>query len=106
MVIGNQGGNFSAGANLFLIGMLAQSGQWQRLDDVIKALQEAIMSMRTAPKPVVAAPYQLALGGGCEVSMGVDRMVAHARRRTWAWWSSAWASSPPGVAARRWCASP
>ncbi|MEZ4636765.1 MAG: 3-hydroxyacyl-CoA dehydrogenase NAD-binding domain-containing protein [Caldilineaceae bacterium] len=78
LVIGNQGGNFSAGANLFLIGMLAQSGQWQQLDDVIKALQGAIMSMRTAPKPVVAAPYQLALGGGCEVSMGVDRMVAHA----------------------------
>ena len=78
LVIGNQGGNFCAGANLFLIGMLAQSGQWQQLDGAIRGLQGAIMSMRTAPKPVVAAPYQLALGGGCEVSMGADRIVAHA----------------------------
>jgi 3-hydroxyacyl-CoA dehydrogenase len=78
LVIGNQGGNFSAGANIFLIGMLAQSGQWDRLDAVIRSLQGAIMAMRTAPKPVVAAPYQLALGGGCEVAMGADRIVAHA----------------------------
>ncbi len=78
LVIGNQGGNFSAGANLFLIGMLAQSGQWDQLDAVVRGLQDAIMAMRTAPKPVVAAPYQLALGGGCEVSMGADRIVAHA----------------------------
>lgn len=78
LVIGNQGGNFSAGANLFLIGMLAQAGQWEQLDETICSLQEAIMALRTAPKPVVAAPYQLALGGGCEVSMGADRMVAHA----------------------------
>ncbi|MBX3000681.1 MAG: enoyl-CoA hydratase/isomerase family protein [Caldilineaceae bacterium] len=78
LVIGNQGGNFSAGANIFLIGMLAQSGQWQQLDAVIRGLQNAIMAMRTAPKPVVAAPYQLALGGGCEVAMGADRIVAHA----------------------------
>lgn len=78
LVIGNQGGNFSAGANIFLIGMLAQSGQWQQLDEVIRGLQNAIMAMRTAPKPVVAAPYQLALGGGGEVAMGADRIVAHA----------------------------
>ncbi len=78
LVIGNQGGNFCAGANLFLIGMLAQSGQWQQLDGAIRGLQGAIMAIRTAPKPVVAAPYQLALGGGCEVSMGADRIVAHA----------------------------
>jgi 3-hydroxyacyl-CoA dehydrogenase len=78
LVIGNQGGNFSAGANIFLIGMLAQSGQWQQLDAVIRGLQDGIMAMRTAPKPVVAAPYQLALGGGCEVAMGADRIVAHA----------------------------
>ena len=78
LVIGNQGGNFSAGANIFLIGMLAQSGQWEQLDAAIHGLQQMILQMRLAPKPVVAAPYQLALGGGAEISMGVDRIVAHA----------------------------
>jgi len=78
LVIGNQGGNFSAGANIFMIGMLAQSGQWEQLDAAIDGLQQMILQMRLAPKPVVAAPYQLALGGGAEISMGADRIVAHA----------------------------
>ena len=78
LVIGNQGGNFSAGANLFLIGTLAQSGQFDQLDAAINGLQQMIQQMRLAPKPVVAAPYQLSLGGGAEVSMGADRIVAHA----------------------------
>ena len=77
LVIGNQGGNFSAGANLFLIGTLAQSGQADRLDAAINGLQQMIQQLRRAPKPVVAAPYQLALGGGAEVTMGADRIVAH-----------------------------
>ena len=78
LVIGNQGGNFSAGANLLLIGALAQSGDTDKLDAAIKALQQMIMQLRQAPKPVVAAPYQLALGGGAEVTMCADRIVAHA----------------------------
>jgi 3-hydroxyacyl-CoA dehydrogenase len=78
LVIGNQGGNFSAGANLFLIGSLAQSGQADKLDAAINGLQQMIQQLRIAPKPVVAAPYQLALGGGAEVTMGADRIVAHA----------------------------
>ena len=78
LVIGNQGGNFSAGANLFLIGTLAQSGQADKLDAAINGLQQMIQQLRRAPKPVVAAPYQLALGGGAEVTMGADRIVAHA----------------------------
>ena len=78
LVIGNQGGNFSAGANLFLIGTLAQSGQADRLDAAINGLQQMIQQLRRAPKPVVAAPYQLALGGGAEVTMGADRIAAHA----------------------------
>ncbi len=78
LVIGNQGGNFSAGANLFLIGSLAQSGQPDKLDEAINALQQMMQQLRCAPKPVVAAPYQLALGGGAEVTMGADRIVAHA----------------------------
>ena len=78
LVIGNQGGNFSAGANLFLIGKLAQSGLADKLDAAINGLQQMIQQLRLAPKPVVAAPYQLALGGGAEVTMGADRIVAHA----------------------------
>ncbi len=78
LVIGNQGGNFSAGANLLLIGALAQGGQMDQLDEAIVGLQQMIMQMRLAPKPVVAAPYQLALGGGAEVTMSADRIVAHA----------------------------
>lgn len=78
LVIGNQGPQFCAGANLFLIGMLAQSGQWDQMDHAIQSLQGAIMSLRTAPKPVVSAPFQLAIGGGAEVTMGADRIVAHA----------------------------
>ena len=78
LVVGNQGGNFSAGANLLLIGALAQSGQAEQLGEAIDGLQQMIMQMRVAPKPVVAAPYQLTLGGGAEVALGADRIVAHA----------------------------
>ena len=78
LVIGNHGGNFSAGANLFLIATLAQSGQSDQMDAAINGLQQMIQNLRVAPKPVVAAPYQLALGGGAEVTMGADRIVAHA----------------------------
>ncbi|MCY3992305.1 MAG: 3-hydroxyacyl-CoA dehydrogenase NAD-binding domain-containing protein [Caldilineaceae bacterium] len=78
LVIGNQGGNFSAGANLLLIGALAQSGDTDKLDAAIRALQQMILQLRCAPKPVVAAPYQMALGGGAEVTMCADRIVAHA----------------------------
>ena len=78
LVISNQGQNFSAGANLFLIGMLAQSGQWDELDRAIRTLQGLLMGFRQAPAPVVVAPFQLTLGGGAEVSMHGDRILAHA----------------------------
>ena len=78
LVIGNQGANFSAGANLLLIGALAQSGDLDGLDSAIVELQQMVQSLRCAPKPVVAAPYRLALGGGAEVAMCADRIVAHA----------------------------
>ena len=78
LVIGNQGGNFSAGANLLFIGALAQGGQTDQLEAAINGLQQMIQQLRLAPKPVVAAPYQMTLGGGAEVAMGADRIVAHA----------------------------
>ncbi len=78
MVIGNEGENFSAGANIGLIMMGAKSQQWEMLTQVVKRLQNLNMRMRYFPKPVVIAPAGLALGGGCEVTMHGSRVVAAA----------------------------
>jgi len=78
LVIANEGVNFSVGANLFSLGMLAQSGQWDELAETVKQGQDAFMALRTAPKPVVAAPFQRVLGGGVEICLHADRIVAQA----------------------------
>lgn len=72
MVLGNQGENFSVGANIMLLLLEAQEGNWDELNGVVKAFQNMAMSLRYSARPVVAAPFQLALGGGCEVPMGAD----------------------------------
>lgn len=72
MIIANQGENFSVGANIMLLLLEAQEGNWDDLNMVVKAFQQMAMSLRYSPKPVVACPFTLALGGGCEVSMGAD----------------------------------
>ena len=72
MVIANQGEHFSAGANLMLLLLEAQEGNWDELNLAIKAFQQMTMSFRYSSKPVVAAPFQLAIGGGCEVCLGSD----------------------------------
>ncbi|MBN2045133.1 MAG: enoyl-CoA hydratase/isomerase family protein [Anaerolineales bacterium] len=76
IVIGNQGAHFSAGANLFLIVMYAQQGQWDELSAVIKGLQDMNMRMRYSLVPVVLAPFGYTLGGGAEVMMHASRIVA------------------------------
>jgi 3-hydroxyacyl-CoA dehydrogenase len=76
LVIGNEADNFSAGANLFLVVMNAQSGQWDDLEALVKNMQEILMQVRYFPKPVVIAPAGLALGGGAEVIMSGSRVVA------------------------------
>lgn len=76
LVIGNEGDNFSAGANLFLVVMGAQSGEWGQLEASIKKMQDVLMRIRYFPKPVVVAPAGLALGGGAEVIMSASRVVA------------------------------
>ncbi len=78
LVIGNAGGNFSAGANLMLLGLAVQAEQWAQAEQMIKDGQDMFMALRTAPKPVVAAPYNLALGGGCEIALASDKIVGHA----------------------------
>ena len=78
LVIGNEGEHFSAGANLFMVVVVAQQGMWDTLDGAVKKLQNMNMRMRYSPKPIVVAPVGLALGGGCEVTMHASRVVAAA----------------------------
>ena len=76
LVIGNQGEYFSAGANIFLIAVNAQQGNWDTLDDLSKMLQNMRAVFTGCSKPVVAAPFSVTLGGGTEVAMSADRIVA------------------------------
>jgi len=78
LVIGNQGEHFSAGANLFLIAMLAQQQDWTQLHATVRELQNLCQALRAAPGPVVTAPFGMALGGGAEMAMAGARAVAHA----------------------------
>ena len=77
LVIGNQGENFSVGANLFMILMSARQKKFDDLELVVKALQDTTSRLKYSPKPVVAAPFGMVLGGGCEVAMGADAIAAH-----------------------------
>ena len=78
LVVGNQGGNFSAGANLMMLLLAAQEEEWDDINMMVAALQKAIMRLRYSAKPVVTAPYGLTLGGGCEISMHGNRVRAAA----------------------------
>ena len=79
LVIGNDDPRtFTAGANLAQQGPALMSGDWKAIEAGIARFQNASMSLRRAPFPVVAAPFGLALGGGCEFSMHCDVVQAHA----------------------------
>jgi 3-hydroxyacyl-CoA dehydrogenase len=78
LVIGNDSPNFSAGANLMLVLLEAQEGNWDELDMMIRAFQQANMALRYSPVPVIAAPAGLALGGGTEIPLHADRVQAAA----------------------------
>ncbi len=78
LVVGNQGGNFSAGANIMMLLLAAQEEEWDDINMMVAALQRAVMRLRYSAKPVVTAPYGLTLGGGCEISMHGDRVRAAA----------------------------
>ena len=78
LVIGNEGENFSAGANLFMMVVGAQQGMWDMLNGAVRKLQDMNMRMRYSPKPIVVAPAGLTLGGGCEITMHASRVVASA----------------------------
>ncbi len=78
MVIGNNGENFSVGANIFMILAAAQAKEWKQIEEVVKAFQDANMRIKYAPKPIVSAPFGMTLGGGAEVAMHAHRVRAHA----------------------------
>jgi 3-hydroxyacyl-CoA dehydrogenase len=78
MVIGNHGDNFCVGANVMLLLANANQGNWDDVEFAIKAFQDTCMRLKYSPKPVVAAPFAMTLGGGMEISMGADRICAHA----------------------------
>lgn len=78
LVVGNQGGNFSAGANLMMLLLAAQEEEWDDINMMVHALQQAVMRLRYSAKPVVTAPYGLTLGGGCEIAMHGNRVRAAA----------------------------
>ncbi|MCS6979132.1 MAG: 3-hydroxyacyl-CoA dehydrogenase NAD-binding domain-containing protein [Flavobacteriales bacterium] len=78
LVIANNGENFSAGANLAMILMMAVEQEWDELNYAIKAFQDTMMRVRYSAIPVVAAPQGLTLGGGCELCLHADAVVAAA----------------------------
>ncbi len=77
LVIGNEGKNFCAGADLFTILALAQDKEWDKLDQLIRGLQQGTKALKYAARPTVSAPFQQTLGGGCEVAMHCAASVPH-----------------------------
>ncbi len=78
LVIGNQGPTFSAGANLLLVLETIAAGRFDEIERMVRAFQQATMAVRYARIPVVAAPFNMTLGGGCEFVLHADAVTAHA----------------------------
>lgn len=78
LVIGNEGGNFSAGANLAMLFMYAGDQEFDEINMMIAQFQNTMMRARFSSVPVVVAPHNMALGGGCELSLHSDHIQAHA----------------------------
>ncbi|WP_222984501.1 3-hydroxyacyl-CoA dehydrogenase/enoyl-CoA hydratase family protein [Flagellimonas meishanensis] len=78
LVIGNQAANFSVGANIGMIFMMAVEQEYDELNMAIKYFQDTMMRMRYSSIPTVAAPHGMCLGGGCELSLHADKVVAAA----------------------------
>jgi len=78
LVIGNQGANFSVGANIGMIFMMAVEQEYDELNMAIRMFQDTMMRVRYSAIPVVVAPHGMTLGGGCEMTMHADKVVAAA----------------------------
>ncbi len=78
LVVGNQAANFSVGANIGMIFMMAVEQEYDELNMAIKYFQDSMMRMRYSSIPTISAPHGMALGGGCEISLHADKVVAAA----------------------------
>jgi 3-hydroxyacyl-CoA dehydrogenase len=78
LVVGNDALHFSAGANLMLLLLEAQEGNWDEVDLMVRAFQGATMALKYADVPVVVSPAGMTLGGGCEIALHADRVQAAA----------------------------
>ncbi|WP_339649298.1 3-hydroxyacyl-CoA dehydrogenase/enoyl-CoA hydratase family protein [uncultured Salegentibacter sp.] len=78
LIIANNGKNFSVGANIGMIFMMAVEQEYEELNMAIKYFQDTMMRMRYSSIPTVAAPHSMTLGGGCELSLHADKVVAAA----------------------------
>tara|TARA_R100001369_G_scaffold20091_1_gene36688 strand:- start:182751 stop:185156 length:2406 start_codon:yes stop_codon:yes gene_type:complete len=78
LVVANNGANFSVGANIGMIFMMAVEQEYDELNMAIKYFQDTMMRMRYSSIPTVAAPHAMTLGGGCELSLHADKVVAAA----------------------------
>lgn len=78
MVLYNEGGHFSVGMNLWLVYMGMQQKQWAQIEEISKKFQDLCVRLKYSPTVTVAAPYNLTLGGGAELSMWCNRIEAHA----------------------------
>jgi 3-hydroxyacyl-CoA dehydrogenase len=78
LVIGNRGANFSVGANLMMLAVALAEGAYEDIDMTIRAFQKATMAVKYAKVPVVAAPFNMTLGGGCEFCLHADAVNASA----------------------------
>ena len=77
-VISNDAANFSVGANIMLLLMAVQDEEWDDVDMMVRHFQNMTQLIKFSPKPVVAAPFGMALGGGCEVSLHAAARQPHA----------------------------
>ncbi len=82
LVIANEGANFSAGANVGMIFMLAIEQDYDEIDMAIRLFQNTMMRVRYSSIPVVIAPHALALGGGCEICLHADKVIPAAETYT------------------------
>jgi 3-hydroxyacyl-CoA dehydrogenase len=78
VIVSNEADHFSAGANVGMIFMMAVEQEWDELNYAVQMFQNTMMRLRYSAIPVIACPHGMALGGGCELSMHSDKVIAHA----------------------------